>query len=172
MCASSPRIRTRAATGPMASCHRPLLLQTASRMHQADEVANDLSRTEALASQSPRGSSDRRNRDRYGRQRPDRSSAATPGPANARGLNGSIGDPSGIGNAPKVPAIPPPAIRPVPVPTLSPPAAYRTFPVQRAVKMERTRFAKSRSRRSASRAAVREQARLLDRKITSICREC
>jgi hypothetical protein len=50
MCASSPRIRTRAATGPMASGHRPLLLHTASRMHQADEVANDLFRTEALAS--------------------------------------------------------------------------------------------------------------------------
>jgi hypothetical protein len=36
-------------------------------MHQADEVANDLFRTEALG----------RNRDRYGHQRPDRSSAAT-----------------------------------------------------------------------------------------------
>jgi hypothetical protein len=99
-------------------------------------------------------------------------SGIPPGPANARGLNGSISDPSGIGNAAKVPAIPPPAIRPVPVPTLFPPAAYRTFPVQRAVKMGRTRFATSRSRRSAARAAVREQDRLLDRKITSICRGC
>src|SRR5712672_3783263 len=59
-------------------------------------------------------------------------SGIAPGPANARGLNGSISDPSGIGNAAKVPAIPPPAISPVPVPTLSAPAAsYRTFPVQR-----------------------------------------
>jgi hypothetical protein len=47
MCASSPRIRTRAATGPMAPGHRPLL-HTALRMHQSDEVANDLFRTEAL----------------------------------------------------------------------------------------------------------------------------
>ena len=102
-------------------------------------------------------------------------SGIPPGPANARGLNGSVSDPSGIGNAAKVPAIPPPAISPVPVPTLSAPAAtYRTFPVQRTVgvKMRRTRFAASRSRRSAARAAVTEKDRLLDHKITSICRGC
>jgi hypothetical protein len=99
-------------------------------------------------------------------------SGIPPGPANARGLNGSVSDPAGIGNAAKVPAIPPPAISPVPVPTVSPPAAYRTFPVQRAVKMRRTRLATSRSRPSAARAAVREKDRLLDRKITSICRGC
>jgi hypothetical protein len=100
-------------------------------------------------------------------------SGIAPGPANARGLNGSVSDPSGIGNAAKVPAIPPPAISPVPVPTLSGPAAtYRTFPVQRSVRMRRTRFATSGSRRSATRAAVRENDRLLDHKITSICRGC
>src|ERR1700682_2625413 len=56
-------------------------------------------------------------------------SGIPPGPANARGLNGSVSDPSGIGNAAKVPAIPPPVIPPVPVPTLSSPAAgYRTSP--------------------------------------------
>jgi len=100
-------------------------------------------------------------------------SGIAPGPANARGLNGSVSDPSGIGNAAKVPAIPPPFIRPVPVPTLSAPAgAYRTFPVQRSVKMRRTRFATSRSRRTAARAAVTEKDRLLDHKITSICRGC
>jgi len=100
-------------------------------------------------------------------------SGIPPGPANARGLNGSVSDPSGIGNAAKVPAIPPPVITPVPVPTLAAPAAtYRTFPVQRSVRMRRTRLAASGSRRSASRAAVREQDRLLDHKITSICRGC
>jgi hypothetical protein len=100
-------------------------------------------------------------------------SGIAPGPANARGLNGSVSDPSGIGNAAKVPAIPPPSISPVPVPTLSGPAAtYRSFPVQRSVRMRRTRFAASRSGRSAARAAVREQNRLLDHKITSICRGC
>ena len=98
-------------------------------------------------------------------------SGIPPGPANARGLNGSVNDPSGIGNAAKVPAIPPPAISPVPVPTVSPSAAYRTFPVQRAVKMRRTRFAASSYRRAAG-AAVRAQGRLTGGKIPSICRGC
>jgi hypothetical protein len=98
-------------------------------------------------------------------------SGIPPGPANARGLNSSVNDPSGIGNAAKVPAIPPPAISPVPVPTVSPPAAYRTFPVQRAVKMRRTRFAASSYRRAAG-AAVRAQGRLTGGKIPSICRGC
>ena len=99
-------------------------------------------------------------------------SGIPPGPGNARGLNGSISDPSGIGNAAKVPAIPPPAISPVPIPTLSPPTAgYRTLPAQRAVKMRRTRLA-ARSRPSATRAAVREQDKLLNGKIPSICRGC
>src|ERR1700737_2189331 len=99
-------------------------------------------------------------------------SGIAPGPANARGLNGSVNHPRGIGNAARVPAIPPPAITPVTPPTVSPPGAYRTLPVQGAVKMRRTRFAASRSPRSAARAAVREQDRLLDRKITGICRGC
>jgi hypothetical protein len=100
-------------------------------------------------------------------------SGIPPGPANARGLNGSVSDPSGIGNAAKVPAIPPPVISPAPVPTLAAPAAtYRTFPVQRSVRMRRTRLAASGSRHSATRAAVRENDRLLDHKITSICRGC
>ena len=99
-------------------------------------------------------------------------SGIPPGPGNARGLNGSISDPSGIGNAAKVPAIPPPAISPVPIPTLSPPTAgYRTFPAQRAVRMRPTRLA-TRSRPSASRAAVRENDKLLNGKIPSICRGC
>ena len=99
-------------------------------------------------------------------------SGIAPGPANARGPNGSVNDPSGIGNAAKVPAIPPPAISPVNPPTVSAPTTYQTLPVQRAVKMRRTRFAASRSRRAAARATVGEQDRLLDRKITGICRGC
>jgi hypothetical protein len=71
-----------------------------------------------------------------------------------------------------VPAIPPPVITPVPVPTLSGPAAtYRTSPVQRSVRMRRARLAPSGSRHSATRAAVRENDRLLG-KVTSICRGC
>jgi hypothetical protein len=99
-------------------------------------------------------------------------SGIPPGPANARGLNGSVNDPSGIGNAARVPAIPSPTITPVTPPTVSPSAGYRALPVQRAVKIRRTRFAASRLRGSAARAAVREQDRLLDRGVPSICRGC
>jgi hypothetical protein len=94
-------------------------------------------------------------------------SGIPPGPANARGLNGSVNDPSGIGNAAKVPAIPPPAISPVPVPSVSPPVAtYGGLAVPSAIKVKtrRTRFATSRSRR----AAVKNP----DGKMISICRGC
>jgi hypothetical protein len=99
-------------------------------------------------------------------------SGIPPGPANARGLNGSVNDPSGIGNAARAPAIAPPTIAPVVPPSVSPSAAYRPLPTQRAVKIKRTRFSKSKLRGSAARAAVREQDRLVDHKITSICRGC
>jgi hypothetical protein len=115
-------------------------------------------------------------------------SGIPPGPANARGLNGSLNDPSGIGNAARVPAIPPPAISPVMPPTVSPPTAFPTLPVQRAVRIKRTRYATVRSRRAAKEAAketvreredkredkatVSERDKLLDRKILSICRGC
>ena len=106
-------------------------------------------------------------------------SGIPPGPANARGLNGSVNDPSGIGNAARVPAIPPPAISPAMPSTVSPPTAFRTLPVQRAAKVKRTRFAQEKSRRGTKetreredKASVSEQDKLLDRKILSICRGC
>jgi hypothetical protein len=98
-------------------------------------------------------------------------SGIPPGPANARGLNGSVNDPSGIGNAARVPAIPPPAVSPVVPPTVSPPTAFRTLPVQRAVKIKRTRYAAARSRRAAK-ETVREQGKAIDGKVPSICRGC
>src|ERR1700694_4328234 len=67
-------------------------------------------------------------------------SGIAPGPANARGPNGSVNDPSGIGNAAKVPAIPAPNTTPVMPPAVSPPVAYRAPPVQRSVKIRRTQF--------------------------------
>src|SRR5258705_6035753 len=107
-------------------------------------------------------------------------SGIPPGPANARGLNGSVNDPSGIGNAARAPAIPPPAISPVMPPAVSPPTAFRTFPGQRAVRIKRTRYAAAKSRRGAKetvreredKATVEERDKLLDRKILSICRGC
>jgi hypothetical protein len=99
-------------------------------------------------------------------------SGIPPGPANARGLNGSVNDPSGIGNVARVPAIPSPTITPVMPPAAPPSVAYRAPPVQRAVKIRRTRFAASRLRGSAARATVREKDRLLGDGIPSICRGC
>src|ERR1700676_5728638 len=65
-------------------------------------------------------------------------SGIPPGPANARGLNGSVNDPSGIGNAARVPAIPPPVITPVVPPTLSAPvASYRPVRWQRTDSVHR-----------------------------------
>ena len=99
-------------------------------------------------------------------------SGIPPGPANARGLNGSVNDPSGIGNAARVPAIPPPTITPVVPTTIAPSSSYRPVPVQRAVRIRRTRYASARLRRSAARAAVREPGRLGNGGVPSICRGC
>ena len=66
----------------------------------------------------------------------------------------------------------------------SQPTAFRTLPVQRAVRIERTRYATAKSRRGAKetvreredkredKATVSERDKLLDRKMLSICREC
>jgi hypothetical protein len=104
-------------------------------------------------------------------------SGIAPGPANARGLNGSVSDPSGIGNAARVPAIPPPSMAPVLPPTASPSVAYRSGPMLRSGKTRRTRYTAYRYRRAANRetinrAAVKENDRLIDRKLLSICKGC
>jgi hypothetical protein len=93
------------------------------------------------------------------------------GPGSARGLNGSVNDPSGIGNAAKVPPLPQPNLNPVPVPSVSSPVVTRAGPVPAMVKIRRTRVATSRSGRAAARAAVRAQDKRIDHEV-SICREC
>ena len=107
-------------------------------------------------------------------------SGIPPGPGNVNGLNGSVRDPSGIGNAAKIPALPQPTITPVRPPTLAPSAGYRSYApatsyrpihVRRAEKMKRTRYAK-RSRRSAAKAQVRNEDRRMDHGVISICRGC
>jgi hypothetical protein len=100
-------------------------------------------------------------------------SGIPPGPANARGLNGSVNDPSGIGNAARVPSLPPPAIAPVRPPSVSAPvSSYRPLPTQRVVRFRRPpRFATARSRRAA-RAAIRSQDRINGGGVPSICRGC
>ena len=99
-------------------------------------------------------------------------SGIPPGPANARGLNGSISDPSGIGNAAKVAPLRPPDLRPVPVPRVSSPVVTQSAPVPATVKIRRTRSATSESKRAAGSAAVGAQDKQLDRKMISICRGC
>src|SRR5512140_1462043 len=88
------------------------------------------------------------------------------GPGNVNGLNGSVRDPSGIGNAARVPALPSPQIAPVPVPSVSPSAGYRSslpaasyrqLQVRRAFKGKRTRVATTRSRRAAAKAHVSDE---------------
>jgi hypothetical protein len=103
-------------------------------------------------------------------------SGIPPGPANARGLNGSVNDPSGIGNAAKVPAIPPPTISPaVPPAAAAPTASYRGVPMRAGRRFVRTRYASRKTRRAAEReaaASIKENDRLLDRKLIGICRGC
>jgi hypothetical protein len=102
-------------------------------------------------------------------------SGIAPGPGNVNGNNGSIRDPSGIGNAAKLPPLPQPSIAPVMPPTASPPVAYEALP--QASRTPRTRLAQPRFARSkyghkAERAAVKENDRLLDSKLTTICKGC
>jgi hypothetical protein len=104
-------------------------------------------------------------------------SGIAPGPGNVNGLNGSIRDPSGIGNAAKVPALPQPAIRPVTPTTVAPLNSTRPVLRQgsvrvRTIRQRRTRFASSHARHGVERAAVRENDRLLKHGLTSICRGC
>jgi hypothetical protein len=103
------------------------------------------------------------------------------GPGNVNGLNGSIRDPSGIGNAARTPAVSSPRIAPVPMPSVSPSAGYRSFSpaasyrplhVRHAVKGKRARVATTRSRRAAASAHVSDEDKQIDRKIISICRGC
>jgi hypothetical protein len=98
-------------------------------------------------------------------------SGIPPGPANARGLNGSVSDPSGIGNAAKVAPLPQPDLRPVPVPQVSSPVVTRIGPGPATVKIRRTRFAATRSGRAAARATVTARDKQIDRTV-SICRGC
>jgi hypothetical protein len=108
-------------------------------------------------------------------------SGIPPGPGNVNGLNGSIRDPSGIGNAAKIPALPQPTITPVMPPTVAPSAGYRSYSpaysfrpihVRRAVKAKRTRYASKRAHHAADKTHVSKQDRRTDYGVTSICRGC
>jgi hypothetical protein len=107
-------------------------------------------------------------------------SGIAPGPGNVNGLNNSIRDPSGIGNAARIPALPQPTITPVMPPTLAPSAGYRSYSpayssrpihVRRAATTKRTRLAKG-SHRVTAKADVGKQHGRVDYGVVSICRGC
>ncbi|HLZ06505.1 MAG TPA: hypothetical protein VKR55_30710 [Bradyrhizobium sp.] len=100
-------------------------------------------------------------------------SGIAPGPGNINGLNGSVRDPSGIGNAARVPSLPPPNITPM----MPPGAVPLTSTAPALVRLPRGRVVRwshlsPRERRIAERARIRENDRLLRHGVTSICRGC
>jgi hypothetical protein len=95
------------------------------------------------------------------------------GPGSAGGLNNSVNDPSGIGNAARIPAPPPPSMAVPVVPSAAPPVSSRLSrpaPGVRKVSRQEARAARRELRRSPARAS-RAREKLLDSKF-SICRGC
>lgn len=96
------------------------------------------------------------------------------GPGSAGGLNNSVNDPSGIGNAARSPAPPPPSMAvptvPSAAPALSSRLSSRPGPVVRRTTRQEARAARREFRRSSARTS-RGRQKLLDSKF-SICRGC
>lgn len=94
------------------------------------------------------------------------------GPANINGLNGVLRDPSGIGNAARIPALPQPNLNPVPVPQAAPLRSTQPVYTPRLRYGQPWRHLSKRQREKLERAAVKENDRLLKNGATSICRGC
>lgn len=92
------------------------------------------------------------------------------GPANINGLNGSVRDPSGIGNAAR--PLPPPNLNPVPPPGAVRLNSTRPSYTPRVRASRRWQHLSKRQRQRLERAQVKENDRLLSRGVTSICRGC
>lgn len=97
------------------------------------------------------------------------------GPGSAGGLNNSINDPSGIGNAARIPPPPAPSIAvpavPSVVPSVSSRVSSRSTPIVRRAYRQSAAASRREFRRSSARATTRSQDRLLDSKL-NICRGC
>jgi hypothetical protein len=95
------------------------------------------------------------------------------GPGSAGGLNNSLNDPSGVGNAARVPAPPPPNISVPTVPSAAPMVSTRVSPTVRSrSKINRRAATVSRSEsRRAARAEARTRSKAVDPKF-NICRGC
>lgn len=96
------------------------------------------------------------------------------GPGSAGGLNNSVNDPSGVGNAARVPAPPPPNISVPTVPSAAPMVSTRVSPAVRArgrINRRAATASRSELRRSSVRAPARTRSKPVDGKF-SICRGC
>jgi hypothetical protein len=91
------------------------------------------------------------------------------GPGSIGGVNNTINDPSGIGNAARLPPLPSPSTA-VPVVPSTAPIASRSTPIATGGNRRVATFYRRGLRRSAHRT-VRPGDKLLDQKL-SICRGC
>ena len=99
-------------------------------------------------------------------------SGIPPGPANINGLNNSVADPSGIGNAARMPPLP--RLDPVPVTPSYPsgPPGSLASPQPRYVQPYVPERLSKQARQRLQRARLKENDRLLRRGAVSICRGC
>lgn len=96
------------------------------------------------------------------------------GVGSAGGLNNSINDPSGVGNAARVPAPPPPTISVPTVPSAAPMSSTRVSPAvapRGRINRRAATISRSETRRSSQRAPARARGKAVDSKF-SICRGC
>jgi hypothetical protein len=97
------------------------------------------------------------------------------GPGSVGGLNNSVNDPSGIGNAARIAPPPPPSMAvpavPSAAPSVSSRVSSRATPTLRRAVRQRAGASRREFRRSAAGASARTQDRLLDSKL-NICRGC
>lgn len=94
------------------------------------------------------------------------------GPANINGLNGSVRDPSGIGNAARLPPLPQPNLAPVPVPSMAPLTSTQPVYSPRLRYERQWQHLSKRQRAKLERQTVKENDRLLRYGVPSICRGC
>jgi hypothetical protein len=96
------------------------------------------------------------------------------GPGSAGGLNNSVNDPSGAGNAGRIPAPPPPNIAVPTVPSAAPMVSTRVSPAvapRAKIKRRAATVSRGESRRTSSRTPARVRGKSVDGKF-SICRGC
>jgi hypothetical protein len=91
------------------------------------------------------------------------------GPGAGTGLNNSVNDPSGFGNAARMPPLPQQVTAP-PIPSSAPVVSSRGSAGSSVTRISPRALAELRGPRA--KAVARERRRLLDRDVTSICRGC